>query len=335
MRELLPDLEHWLKAGERVALATVISTWGSAPRPPGSFMAVSEGGGLVGSVSGGCVEGAVIQAAQEVIRNGRPQRLHFGVADETAWEVGLACGGEIDVLVQSAQPDFLSKLLDRLKAQQTSVLATFVGGSPDELGTQLLFDDKGALLVGGTANLVTETALSRVDKHATLISQGDHEILLTPLGASPTLVIIGGGHIAVALASIARTLNFRSVVVDPRKTFASAERFAHADRLIQVWPQKAFEEFQLNSSSAIACLSHDPKIDDPALQAAFASDAFYIGALGSTKTQAKRRQRLLDAGVSQATLARLHAPIGIDIGAVTPEEIALAIMAQVIAAYRQ
>ncbi|MEX1143486.1 MAG: XdhC/CoxI family protein [Anaerolineales bacterium] len=335
MRELLPDLEHWLKAGERVALATVISTWGSAPRPPGSFMAVSEGGGLVGSVSGGCVEGAVIQAAQEVIRTGRPQRLHFGVADETAWEVGLACGGEIDVLVQPAQPDFLSTLLDRSKAQQRSVLATVVGGPPAELGAQLLVDDKGARLAGSNGKLVTQEALARVGNHATLISQGDRDILLTPLGASPTLVIVGGGHIAVALASIARTLDFRSVIVDPRKTFASAERFAHADRLIQVWPQKAFEDFQLNSSSAVACLSHDPKIDDPALRAAFASDAFYIGALGSTKTQAKRRQRLIEAGVSEATLARLHAPIGVDIGAVTPEEIALAIMAQVIAAYRQ
>jgi xanthine dehydrogenase accessory factor len=210
-----------------------------------------------------------------------------------------------------------------------------VGGSEDQLGEQTLVDEQGARLAGSNRKILTEKAMLASTKHAVIISHGDRELFVNPLGASPTLVIVGGGHIAVALASIARTLDFRSVIIDPRKTFASAERFAHADRLIQAWPQKAFEDLQLNASTAVACLSHDPKIDDPALRAALASDAFYIGALGSTKTQAKRRQRLLDAGESEATMARLHAPIGIDIGAVTPEEIALAIMAQVIAAYRQ
>ena len=335
MRELLPDLQNWLKAGERVALATVISTWGSSPRPPGSYMAVSESGGLVGSVSGGCVEGAVIQAAQEVIKTQKPQRLHFGVADETAWEVGLACGGEIDIFVQPAEPSLLTALFARLTADEPSVLTTVVGGSAELLGAQVLTDEEGERIAGNKEALPADQELAQAYKHAELLSQGDREVFVTRLAASPTLVMIGGGHIAVALAKIARTLNFRSVIIDPRKAFASAERFAHADQLIQTWPQKAFQEFQLNSSTAVASLSHDPKIDDPALLAALHSNAFYIGALGSQRTQAKRRQRLLEAGLSEADLARLHAPIGLEIGAETPEEIALAIMAQVIAAYRQ
>jgi len=335
MRELLPDLENWLKAGERVALATVISTWGSAPRPPGSYMAISERGGLAGSVSGGCVEGAVIRVAQEVIKTQRPQRLHFGVADETAWDVGLACGGEIDIFVQPANPPLLATLFTRLKSDRGSLLITVISGSAEQLGAQTLTDEKGTRIAGSNGDLVSNQDLPLAGKHSALLTQGDEEIFVNQLGASPTVVIIGGGHIAVALASIARTLNFRSVVIDPRKTFASAERFAHVDQLIQAWPQQAFQEFQLNSSMAITCLTHDPKIDDPALLAALASDAFYVGALGSQKTQAKRRQRLQEAGVSEASLARLHAPIGLEIGAVTPEEIALAIMAQVIAAFRQ
>lgn len=335
MRELLPDLENWLNAGERIALSTVISTWGSAPRPAGSYMAISENGALVGSVSGGCVEGAVLQTSQEVIKTQRPQRLHFGVADEIAWEVGLACGGEIDVFVQLVHPALLTNLLTRLKSNQESFLITVVAGPVEQLGDQILTDKKGTRIAGSNGTLVTMQELGLANKHAVIISQPDREIFINPLGAAPTVVMIGGGHIAVALAHVAKTLNFQAVVIDPRKAFASAERFAHADRLIQAWPQQAFQEFQLNSSTALACLSHDPKIDDPALFAALHSDAFYIGALGSQKTQAKRRQRLLEDGVSEADLARLRAPIGLEIGAVTPEEIALAIMAEIIAAYRK
>ncbi|MEX2160887.1 MAG: XdhC/CoxI family protein [Anaerolineales bacterium] len=332
MRELLPDLENWLKAGEQVALATVISTWGSAPRSAGSAMAVSASGGLVGSVSGGCVEGAVIQAAQEVMRTQRPQRLHFGVADETAWEVGLACGGQIDVFVQTVDAALFGALVERLKAEQSSLLATVIGGTEERLGLQELADKKGRWLQG-TQELVPDTKRQAAAKPEIVQRNGD-EIFLNPLTASPTLVLIGGVQIAVALAKIARTLNFRTVIIDPRKAFGSVERFAHADQLIQAWPQKAFEQVQLTAATAVASLSHDPKIDDPALKAALASEAFYVGALGSKKTAATRRQRLLQSGVNEKALERLHAPIGLEINAETPEEIALAIMAQVIAAYR-
>lgn len=333
MRELLPDLENWLAKGERVALATVLSTWGSAPRLVGSTMAVSESGGLVGSVSGGCVEGAVIHAAREVIQSGKPQRLHFSVTDDTAWGVGLACGGEIELFVQPVEVDVFNELLPRLKADQNMLLSTVVKGSEGELGSQLLTDDSGkTIIANGHA-----PELNRQNGKEPKIIKGKtgNEIFANPLPASPTLVMIGGVHIAIALAKLAHGMNFRTVIVDPRKAFATTERFGEADKLIQAWPQAAFEEMPLNSSSAVASLSHDPKLDDPALIAALQSPAFYVGALGSKKNQERRRERLLKAGVKEKDLDRLHAPIGIEIGAETPEEIALAIMAEVVAAYRK
>jgi xanthine dehydrogenase accessory factor len=330
MRELLPDLENWLKAGEQVALATVISTWGSAPRREGSMMAISERGTIVGSVSGGCVEGAVIQAAQEVLKSKRPQRLQFGVADETAWDVGLACGGKIDVFVQPAQLKVIQPLIARLNEDKASILSTVISGAKEILGSQNLADEKGKVLASSDGLI----ALPELATQPQIISGNNSEVFINPLGASPTLVMVGGVHIAVALADIAHTLDFRTVIVDPRRAFGTKERFPSVDELIQAWPQAAFEQHPLNRSTAVASLSHDPKIDDPALFTSLNSDAFYVGALGSKKTQEKRRQRLLKAGLNEETLAKLHAPIGVDIGAETPEEIALAIMAQVIAAYR-
>lgn len=332
MRELLPDLENWLKAGERVAIATVISTWGSAPRGAGSVMAISEKGNIAGSVSGGCVEGAVIQAAQEVIKSDKPQRLHFGVEDETAWNVGLACGGEIDIFVQPIKKDVFQPLLSRLRTDQESVLTTVISAEGDQLGAQLLADAAGNAIVGDPKLKVNPT--DQNGRHAAVVERGVTQLFVNPLHASPTLVAVGGGHIAVALAKIAKIENFRTVVIDPRKAFSTPERFAHVDKLVQAWPKQAFAEVPLTSTTAIASLSHDPKIDDPALIAALKSKAFYIGALGSQRNHERRRKRLLEAGISESELARIHGPIGLEIGAETPEEIALAIMAQVIAAYR-
>lgn len=333
MRELLPDLENWLAKGERVALAQVLSTWGSAPRLAGATMAVSESGGMVGSVSGGCVEGAVIHAAGEVIQSGKPQRLHFSVSDDTAWGVGLACGGEIDIFVQPVKAEVFHELLPRLKADEGMVLSTIIKGSEDELGAQVLTDEKGKTLA---ASGDRSTPFEENNHDPKIIGdKKGNEIFANPLPASPTLVMIGGVHIAIALAKLAHATNFRTTIVDPRKAFATAERFGDADKLIQAWPQAAFEQAPLNSSSAVASLSHDPKIDDPALIAALQSPAFYVGALGSKKNQARRRERLLAAGLSEEQLAKLHAPIGLEIGAETPEEIALAIMADVVAAYRK
>ncbi|MCW5876108.1 MAG: XdhC family protein [Anaerolineales bacterium] len=332
MRELLPDLATWLDAGERVAIATVISTWGSAPRGPGSTMAINEQGSLVGSVSGGCVEGAVIDAAKQVIQTGAPQRLHYSVDDDTAWGVGLACGGEIDIFVERADPQIFSALLPRLQNQQHSQLNTLLTGEADKLGHQELLDEQGKVIASTNGPLGVQAPLA--GRLPEILTHGENEVFSHPLPPAPTVVMIGGGHVAVALAHLANTLSYRSVVIDPRRMFASPERFAHADTLLQLWPGKAFEQIELNPSTAVAALGHDPKIDDPALIAALNSDCFYVGALGSRKNQAKRRQRLLDAGVSETALERLHAPIGLSIGAKTPEEIALAIMAEVVAVYR-
>src|SRR3990170_207133 len=183
MRELLPDLENWLNADERVALATVISTWGSAPRPAGSAMAVSEHGGIVGSVSGGCVEGAVIQAAQEVLKSQRPQRLHFGVADETAWDVGLACGGKIDVFVQPMHDGVIRPLIERLKDDKTSILSTVIMGPEGVIGLQNLADEKGKVLASSDGLI----ALPELATYPHIISGNNTEVFVNPLRAPPTL----------------------------------------------------------------------------------------------------------------------------------------------------
>ncbi|MBX3049431.1 MAG: XdhC family protein [Anaerolineales bacterium] len=329
MRELLPDLANWLADGEKIAIATVISTWGSAPRGPGSTMAITTDGKLVGSVSGGCVEGAVIEAARQVIQDGQPQRLHYDVDDETAFGVGLACGGEIDIFVERVNAEIFAALLPRLQNQQHSHLHTVVSG--EAAGTQELLDETGRPIASSNGPLGITLADGRLPQ---IISKGTTEVFSHPLPPAPTLVMVGGGHVAIALTHLANTLSFRSVIIDPRRLFASQERFAHADLLLQTWPNKGFEEVQLNSSTAVAALAHDPKIDDPALIAALSSDCFYVGALGSRKNQAKRRQRLLEAGLDEITVDKLHAPIGLSIGAKTPEEIALSIMAEIVAVYR-
>jgi xanthine dehydrogenase accessory factor len=312
VREVLPELEKWLADGEAVAIATVISTWGSAPRPAGSVMAISASGGLAGSVSGGCVESAVVNAAKAVLASHKPQKLHFDVSDETAWSVGLTCGGQMDVLVQPADPKIFAELLPRLKADQPMTLSTAL--SENALGSQTLYDDNGALLAGSAANA--------------------GEALTIPLPASPTLILVGGVHIGIALEKLARSMDFRTVVIDPRKFFTQPGRFDEAGEVLREWPDAAFKQHPITVATAVATLSHDPKIDDPAIIAALRSPAFYVGALGSKRTTAARRERLLAAGLSEAELARLHAPIGLDINAETPEEIALAIMAQVVAEYR-
>jgi xanthine dehydrogenase accessory factor len=241
--------------------------------------------------------------------------------------VGLACGGKIDIFLQQADPQVINPLLDRIKNEQRSTLLTTVGGNA--AGTSELLDEHGAKIAG-----VPLSIAAAINGKPMLVTEKDSEVFVNPLLPSPTLVMIGGVHIAVALAKLARVVEFRTIIVDPRKAFNTPERFSHVDQMVQAWPQAAFEQVKLTSATAVASLSHDPKIDDPALIAALASDAFYVGALGSTRTAALRRERLLATGVSAESLARLHAPIGLEINAKTPEEIALAIMADVIAAYR-
>jgi xanthine dehydrogenase accessory factor len=337
MRDVTAEIDAWRQHGEPIALATVVQTWGSSPRQAGAKMALTPAGRMAGSVSGGCVEGAVFEAGVQSLKSGRPELLHFGVADETAWEVGLACGGSIDVFVQPLDDGFYAAARAALEAEKPFAVVTVVAAdTPDLLGRALLVDDSGPAwgqLGGGLdtdAIEAAQRALAEGRSQRVALAQGVDafiEAVLPP----PTLVVVGGVHITIALVRLAQALGYRTVVVDPRKAFGSQERFAHADRLIQAWPDEALRQVPLTRSTAIAMLTHDPKLDDPALKIALPSPAFYVGALGSRNTQAKRRQRLLAEGLTEAQLDRLHGPIGLDLNAGTPEEIALSIMAEIVA----
>ena len=340
MHEVTADISRWLQAGEPVVLATVVQTWGSAPRAAGGKMAVAAGDRLSGSVSGGCVEGAVAECAAQVLRDGRPQLLRFGVADETAWEVGLACGGTIEVFVQPLAPAMFEFVRAARENFQGAVRAIVVrSAAAGLLGSELLLREDSAQ--AGTLGAVLDAA-ALIEMQRALHSgkskcvpiesaAGERiELFLDVLLPPATLIIIGGVHIAVPLCALAGTLGYRTVVVDPRRAFGSAERFPHVDQLLTAWPDAALATLGINTNTAIALLTHDPKLDDPGLLLALPSAAFYVGALGSPATNAKRRQRLLDAGLAPAVLDRLHAPIGLDLGGRSPEEIALAIMAQVV-----
>lgn len=340
MRDILPDLENWHAEKKEIALATVIETWGSSPRRAGARMAITPDGKITGSVSGGCVEGAVFDAGVEVLKSNRPQLLHFGVADETAWEVGLACGGSIDIFVKPLESTFFEALQSTLREEQPAVVATVVRGPDTLLGCELLLREFGQVtgsisqeLDEQVIALATETLEQGESRRVML--QEDVEVFLDVLLPPPTLIAVGGVHITIALMSLAKTLGYRTVVIDPRSAFGNEERFPHVDRLIPLWPDEAFQQIPITRSTAIAMLTHDPKLDDPALKVALPSQAFYVGALGSKTTQAKRRQRLLEDGLTEEQLDRLHGPIGLDIGAGTPEEIAMAIMAEIVAARNQ
>jgi len=338
MRDILSDLDNWNATNNKsIALATVIQTWGSSPRRAGAKMALTPDGKITGSVSGGCVEGAVFEEGVEALKKKRPKLLHFGVADETAWEVGLACGGSIDVFVKPLDTELFKSLHSVLTEEAPAVLVTVVKGPDEILGREMLVEDHGRVtgtlredLNGLALNLAKETLAAGESRRAAL--NDDIEVFMEAILPPPTLIAVGGVHITIALMALAKTLGYRTVVVDPRTAFGSEERFPNVDQLIPLWPDEAFQKIPITRSTAIAMLTHDPKLDDPALKIALPSPAFYVGALGSKTTQAKRRQRLLDEGLTEEQLNRLHGPIGLEIGAGTPEEIAMSIMAEIVAA---
>ena len=347
MRELLDPIRTWMNQGRAVALATVVRTWGSAPRVAGSKMAISEAGEMVGSVSGGCVEGAVVEEGLANLRSGVPRLLHFGVPDKAAWEVGLACGGQIEIFVEtlvgsketpSAGIQGFSDLIRIVEEEEPAARAVVVRGPQAMLGRSTLFRDgrpAGDLDPATSESLAArvQTVLeSGVAESVVLPHQGGEvEVFLDPLLPPRTLVIVGGVHIAIVLTQLAKILGLRVVVIDPRRAFATKERFPQADRLIIEWPDEGLRKLSLTEATAVAVLSHDSKLDDPALQVALRSPASYVGVLGSPATHEARRLRLLGAGLTDRELARLHAPIGGFLGG-TPQEIALSILADVVAA---
>ncbi|HRA52318.1 MAG TPA: XdhC family protein [Thermoflexales bacterium] len=332
MRDLLNDIGDWQALSLPVAVATVIRTWGSAPRGAGAKMAVAEGNRISGSVSGGCIEGAVYEAGLEALGGGGPRTLHFGVADETAWEVGLACGGEIEVYVEALAPETESLWREAAHTGRGLGMAIVVGGPSEHIGR------RAHLWADGKADNLDALPGLRSALEAALLRGGPIRSQVGPLDVfvdvilpPPSLICIGAAHIAIPLADMAATLGFRVTVIDPRSAFATPARFPRIGALINDWPTRALAEIPLTQATAFVALSHDPKIDDPALEIALRSQSFYVGVLGSARTHANRLERLRAAGFGEPDLARLHAPIGLDLGAHAPEEIALSILAEIVA----
>lgn len=383
MREVASDVRRWFDEGRAVALAQVTKTWGSSPRVPGSVMAVADDGRLAGSVSGGCIEGAVAQVAMECAGSRLSSLEKFHASTRRAQEVGLSCGGNIEVFVGDlpralfAVEEALIRA-DAAYARVTAVEAVFPGdrvddpsqddaavreGGMDALGAMAIVADEEALTaaVASLAPAVAaEVAVARCDG-AAVATAGEADCLLAVAEAvaarpasedaghvieggidwffarvrpAPQLVCIGGVHIAMRLAEIAHVMGFRTVVVDPRRVFATGERFPGVDELVHAWPQEAFAEdgpVRLTANTAVCALTHDPKIDVPALQAALASPAFYIGSLGRSTTQLSRYRQLAQEGCSDEDIARIYGPIGLDLRGREPAEIALSVMAEICA----
>ncbi|MCE2576113.1 XdhC family protein [Komagataeibacter sp. FNDCR2] len=340
-RDPLDLLIEWARAGLPCALATVTSTWGSSPRPAGSMMAVCANGRIEGSVSGGCVEGAVIEEAGSVMETGQPISLSYGVSSDDAWAVGLACGGLLDVYVAAVRTpthpqgtldlDLLETVAARRHARIPVIVATELATGQSRLlykddGTAPATDAAMARKLQARARDVFETGRSlRLEDDA-----GQPQWFLHLIPMPPRLLIIGAVHIAQVLAPMAQTTGFSVTVVDPRSQLATAERFPGIT-LETDWPDETLERLGVDNQTAIVTLTHDAKLDDPTLHYALNSDAFYIGALGSRKTQASRTERLQETGFAQAQIARIHGPVGLAIGAVGAAEIALSILAEIVA----
>jgi xanthine dehydrogenase accessory factor len=335
MRDVLADIEGWSAEGLPIAVATVVETWGSAPRPAGGKMALTADGRIAGSVSGGCVENAVVEAGKETLSSGKLQLLHYGVSDDTAWSVGLACGGSLDIYIERLDPGLFAPVDAALRAEKPVAVATVIRGPEGELGKKLALFEDGSVRGGIDEAALSEARAALSEGASRRVQTEAREIFVDVLLPAPRLVVVGGVHIAVALVSLAKTLGFRTILVDPREAFGNPKRFPHADEIVSEWPDRALEKIAPNASTAVAVLTHDPKLDDPALIAALRSPAFYVGALGSRRTHEKRHARLREAGLEEDVLSRLYAPIGLPLGGRSPEEIALSVMAQIVAARNQ
>ncbi|TCP37077.1 XdhC family protein [Sphingomonas sp. BK235] len=297
---VLAAAQNW--KGAPLALATVVSTWGSAPRPRGSHMLVHADGRFEGSVSGGCVEGDILDTAAQVIAGAPFQLKRYGVADDSAWEVGLPCGGEISVMVQPVSAEgFDPELFDRIAEARAE---------------------------GRSLTVTTDLATG----HADLRPLETGEVFANRYDPPRRLLIVGAVQIAQGLAALSQALGIETVVIDPRGRFLTEERFPGVT-LDDRWPDEAVAAWKPGPSTAVVTLSHDTKIDDPALIAALAAETGYVGALGSRRSHAARRERLAASGVDADQLDRIDGPVGIDIGAIGPSEIALSIAAAMVGAF--
>jgi xanthine dehydrogenase accessory factor len=335
MRGLLEEYQL-LAASGPVGRAVVTQVWGSAPRPEGACLLATLDGRMAGSVSGGCVETAAAEEIRAVIASGVSKKVGWGVTHERAWEMGLSCGGTIEVFVE---PAVRPELIQAARSMGGTVVATVIAGAT--LGAGVTVDDAGGVRVlgslsGSLTDPVTRAATAALRGLTSRVEtvdgpDGPVQVFLEVFPRKPTLLVFGGVHIAMALVRLAGPLGYRTVVADGREGFLTRERFPDADELILGWPDEVFRKAGLDAATCVCLLTHDPKFDEPALELALRSPACYVGAIGSRKTQAHRRERLKEMGFSDADVARLHGPIGLDLGGRTPEEIALSIMAQITA----
>ncbi|MEM6309302.1 MAG: XdhC family protein [Pseudomonadota bacterium] len=320
MFDRAPELAlEWHKAGRGAALATVVETWGSAPRKAGAQLVISGDGELQGSVSGGCVEGAVMVDALDALESGAPRLLEFGISDGDAFAVGLACGGTIRVLVEpvseAAMPErVLNQIVAARGARIPVAYETSLGSGRGRIAPTSAYKDR-----------------LRSDRSGV---QADGDTFVAIHNPPLRLAIVGGVHIAQALVPMARVAGFDPVIIDPRAAFASQSRFP-GETILDDWPDEALARYGLDMRTALVLLTHDPKLDDPALHIALRSRCFYIGALGSKRTHASRTERLTNDGFNAEDIARIHGPIGLDIGAASPAEIAVSIIGEILQVLRK
>ena len=329
MREIARDIERWRGRGERLAVATVIATRRSAPRPVGSKLGVSDGGELAGSVSGGCVENEVYGAAREVLAGGASRVLTYGISDDLALEVGLPCGGEIDVFVDAPDETVLARTLQAAERGERAVHFSVLEG-PDA-GAELLVLESGETVGAGPPELAAHARELIRGKRSQRLELEGRSVFADVIGPPPRLLVFGAVDTAEALCRAAGLIGWRTIVADARGRFATRERIPSADELVVGWPDEVLARIEPDHDTAVVVLTHEEKFDAPALEGALTTEAFYVGAMGSRRAQERRRERLLEAGVDETALERIHGPSGLDVGAQTPAETALSILAEILA----
>lgn len=344
MREVLDELMSAYTAGQPVAMATVVRTWRSAPRPAGASMLVTTSGEAVGSVSGGCVEGALYDLGQEILTTGEPVLQTYGVSDDDAFAVGLSCGGILDILVERVDattwPE-LPAIADSIANEQPVAVATIVRGDhgvgrhlviwhdrvEGSLGTERLDDtvrdDARGMLAAGT------TGFLHYGQEGERMGEG-LDVFVASYAPPAQMFVFGAIDFSAALVNVGKVLGYRVTVCDARPIFATTKRFPNADEVVVDWPHRWLEKQHVDERTVIAVLTHDPKFDVPALKVALATNAGYVGAMGSRRTHENRLARLREAGVPEEQIAKLHSPIGLDLGARTPEETAISIAAEIV-----
>ena len=327
MKDVLDTLERWTGQGLRVATATVVSTERSAPRDPGAVLAVSEKGEVTGSVTGGCVEPAVYEEAQAVLAGGPPKLCTYGIADDQAFEVGLPCGGTVRIFVDRLDPALVDPIAEAIRAERPVALAVRLSG-PSAGEKQLVYGDEAA------NGEVAEKARALLARGETgVVALGEEEVFVSSFAPRPRMYVFGAIDFASALASTGRFLGYHVTVCDARAKFATPERFPDVDELVVEWPDRFLASAPVDERTAICVLTHDDKFDVPILKIALEGPAGYIGAMGSRRTTERRNERLRAEGVAEEQLARVHAPIGLPIGSRSPEEVAVAIAAEIVSVF--